>query len=135
MSNAMTPDQWLADFETKTAELQRNAAAFRRGIEAAGTTATTEDEAVTVTVAPNGALLDLKIAGDTELATKILALTRSAREQSAAKVLGEFRQVVGSHANDLDADVSVPGPPPPPQQPHRDDEDFSEKTVYRRESW
>ena len=26
----MTPDEWLADFEAKTAELQRNAAAFRR---------------------------------------------------------------------------------------------------------
>ncbi|MFD9699375.1 YbaB/EbfC family nucleoid-associated protein [Lentzea sp. NPDC059081] len=131
----MTPDQWLADFETKTAELQRNAAAFRRNLEAAGTTVTTEDEAVTVTVAPNGALLDLKIAGDTELATKILALTRSACEQSAANVVDGFRQVVGSHANDLDTDVSVPGAPLPQQKPHRDDEDFSEKTVYRKESW
>lgn len=133
----MTPDQWLADFEAKTAELQRNAAAFRRNLESAGTTVTTDDKSVTVTVASNGALLDLKIEGDTELATKIMALTRTAREQAATNVLDEFRHVAGSHANELDADVSVPGPPEqkPAAKPQREDDDFSEKTVYRRESW
>jgi len=132
MSNAMTPDQWLADFEAKTAELQRNAAAFRRNLESAGTTVTAEDKSITVTVAPNGALLDLKIEGNAELAGKILALARSAREGAATNVLDQFRQVVGSHANELDTDVSVPAPEPKAAQP---EEDFSEKTVYRRESW
>lgn len=133
----MTPDEWLADFEAKTAELQRNAATFRRNLESAGTTVTTEDKSVTATVAPNGALLDLKIEGDTELATKILALVRSAREQAAANVLGEFRQVVGSHANELDTDVSVPALPEqkPVGKPRPEAEDFSEKSVYRKESW
>lgn len=132
----MTPDEWLADFEAKTAELQRNAAAFRRNLESAGTTATTEDKSVTVTVAPNGALLNLKIEGNTELATKILALTKSAREQAATNVLDEFRQVTGSHANELDTDVSVPGPAPEQQQKAKpEDEDFAEKAVYRKESW
>ncbi|WP_157985323.1 YbaB/EbfC family nucleoid-associated protein [Lentzea terrae] len=133
----MTPDQWLADFEAKTAELQRNAAAFRRNLESAGTTMTTEDKSVTVTVAPNGALLDLKIEGNAELAGKILALTRSAREGAATNVVGEFRQVVGGHAGELDTDVSVLAPPAPEQQqkPAQPEEDFSEKTVYRKESW
>lgn len=133
----MTPDEWLADFEAKTAELQRNAATFRRNLESAGTTVTTEDKAVTATVASNGALLDLKIEGNTELAGKILALVRSAREQAAANVLGEFRQVVGSHADELDTDVSVPALPDQKQQPaaKSEDDDFSEKTVYRKESW
>jgi hypothetical protein len=138
MSSSMTPDQWLADFEAKTAELQRNAAAFRRNLESAGTTATTEDKSVIVTVAPNGALLDLKIEGNAELAGKILALTRSAREGAATNVLGEFRQVVGGHAGELDTDVSVPAPPVPEQQqkkPAQPEEDYSEKTVYRKESW
>jgi hypothetical protein len=137
MSTMMTPDEWLADFETKTAELQRNAAAFRRNLESSGTAVTTEDKSVTVTVAPNGALLDLKIEGNTELATKILALTRSAREQAATNVLDEFRQVTGSHVNELDTDVSVPTPPAPEQQKKaaQPEEDFSEKTVYRKESW
>ncbi|MGW4207103.1 YbaB/EbfC family nucleoid-associated protein [Lentzea sp. NPDC004789] len=131
----MTPDEWLADFEAKTAELQRNAAAFRRNLESAGTTVTTEDKAITVTVAPNGALLDLKIEGNAELAGKILALTRSAREGAATNVLGEFRQVVGGHANELDTDVSVPAPPAPEPKAAQPEEDFSEKTVYRKESW
>ncbi|MFC3892238.1 YbaB/EbfC family nucleoid-associated protein [Lentzea rhizosphaerae] len=138
MSTKMTPDEWLADFEAKTAELQRNAAAFRRNLESAGTTVTTEDKSVTVTVAPNGALLDLKIEGHTDLATKVLAITRTAREQAATNVLDEFRQVAGNHANELDTDVSVPAPPAPEtqqQKPVQPDEDFSEKTVYRKESW
>lgn len=134
----MTPDEWLADFEAKTAELQRNAAAFRRNLETAGTTVTTEDKAVTVTVASNGALLDLKIEGNAELAGKILALTRTAREQAATNVLDEFRQVTGSHANELDTDVSIPAPPAheqPKKAAQPEHEDFSEKTVYRKESW
>ncbi|HEX8867794.1 MAG TPA: YbaB/EbfC family nucleoid-associated protein [Lentzea sp.] len=138
MSNAMTPDEWLADFEAKTAELQRNAAAFRRNLESAGTTVSTEDKSVTVTVAPNGALLDLKIEGDAELAGKILALTRSAREGAATNVLNDFRQVVGGHANELDTDVSVPASPTPETQQKRlarPEEDFEEKTVYNKESW
>ncbi|MDT7790190.1 MAG: hypothetical protein QOF58_8609 [Pseudonocardiales bacterium] len=136
MSNAMTPDQWLADFEAKTAELQRNAAAFRRNIESAGTTVTSEDKSVTVTVASNGALLDLKIEGNTELSAKIMELTRTAREQAASNVLGEFRQVVGSHVNELDTDVSVPAPPAPQQKKVEQlEEDLSETTVYRKESW
>ncbi|WP_196777585.1 YbaB/EbfC family nucleoid-associated protein [Lentzea aerocolonigenes] len=133
----MTPDEWLADFEAKTAELQRNAAKFRRNLESAGTTVTSEDKAVTVTVASNGALLDLKIEGNTELSAKIMELTRTAREQAASNVLGEFRQVVGSHANELDADVSVPAPPAPEQQKKavQPEEDFSETAVYRKDGW
>ncbi|MGI5504243.1 YbaB/EbfC family nucleoid-associated protein [Lentzea sp. CA-135723] len=133
----MTPDEWLADFEAKTAELQRNATAFRRNLESAGTTVTSEDKALTVTVAANGALLDLEIEGNAELAGKVLALVREAREQAATNVLGEFRQVVGSHATELDTDVQVPGPQPqlPQQKPQREDEDFAEKSVYRKESW
>ncbi|WP_086665448.1 hypothetical protein [Lentzea kentuckyensis] len=98
---------------------------------------TTEDKSITVTVASNGALLDLKIEGNTDLATKIVALRRIAREQAAANVLGEFRQVVGSHANELDTDISVPAPPVPeqPRKTEQSEEDFSEKTVYRKESW
>ncbi|MET9633174.1 YbaB/EbfC family nucleoid-associated protein [Lentzea sp. NPDC006480] len=132
----MTPDEWLADFEAKTAELQRNAAKFRRNLESAGTTVTSEDKSVTVTVASNGALLDLKIEGDTELSARIMELTRTAREQAASNVLGEFRQVVGSHVNELDTDVSVPAPPAPQQKKVEQlEEDLSETTVYRKESW
>lgn len=132
----MTPDEWLADFEAKTAELQRNAAAFRRNLEAAGQTVTSEDKALTVTVAPNGALLDLKIAQNPELAAKLMELVRQAREGAAANVLGEFRNAVGGQAGQLDTDVSVPafGTPEPrkPKPQLIEDDDFSDNSIYRR---
>ncbi|MEU0880404.1 hypothetical protein ABZ345_17515 [Lentzea sp. NPDC005914] len=132
----MTPDEWLTDFEAKTAELQRNAVAFRRNLEMAGQTVTSEDKTLTVTVAPNGALLDLKIAQNPELAAKLMELVRQAREGAAANVLGEFRNAVGGQAGQLDTDVSVPAvataePRKPMPRPVEDD-DFSDNSIYRR---
>lgn len=130
----MTPDEWLADFEAKTAELQRNAVAFRRNLEEAGQTVTSEDKALTVTVAPNGALLDLKIAQNPELAARLMELVRQAREGAAANVLGEFRNAVGGQAGQLDTDVSVPafGTPEPRKPRPVEDDDFSDNSIYRR---
>jgi len=132
----MTPDEWLADFEARTAELQRNAVAFRRNLETAGQTVTSEDKALTVTVAPSGALLDLKIAQNPELAARLMELVRQAREGAAANVLGEFRNAVGGQAGQLDTDVSVPafGTPEPrkPKPQLVEDDDFSDNSIYRR---
>jgi hypothetical protein len=132
----MTPDEWLADFEAKTAELQRNAVAFRRNLEEAGKTVTSEDKALTVTVAPNGALLDLKIAQKPELAARLMVLVRQAREGAAANVLGEFRNAVGGQAGQLDTDVSVPAVATPelrkPMPRPVEDDDFSDNSIYRR---
>ena len=132
----MTPDEWLTDFEAKTAELQRNAVAFRRNLEAAGQTVTSEDKTLTVTVAPNGALLDLKIAQNPDLAARLMALVRQAREGAAANVLGEFRNAVGGQAGQLDTDVSVPAfSTPEPRKLKQqlvEDEDFSDNSIYRR---
>jgi hypothetical protein len=90
----MTPDEWLADFEAKTAELQRNAAAFRRNLEMAGQTVTSEDKTLTVTVAPNGALLDLKIAQNPELACSASSGTRSADRQDSSTPMCRCRHSV-----------------------------------------
>lgn len=132
----MTPDEWLADFEAKTAELQRNAAAFRRNLEMTGQTATSEDKMLTVTVAPNGALLDLRIEQNPELAARLMVLVRQAREGAAANVLGEFRNALGGQAGQLDTDVSVPAlgaPEPRTPKPHPlEDDDFSDNSIYRR---
>lgn len=127
----MTPDEWLADFEAKTAELQRNAAAFRRNLEMAGQTVTSEDKALTVTVAPNGALLDLKIAQNPELAARLMALVRQTREGAATNVLSEFRNAVGGQAGQLDTDVSVPafGAPEPRKPKPVEDDDFSDNSI------
>lgn len=129
----MTPDEWLADFEAKTAELQRNAVAFRRNLEMAGQTVTSEDKTLTVTVAPNSALLDLKIAHNPVLAAKLMELVRQAREGAAANVLGEFRNAVGGQAGQLDTDVSVPAfRTPGPRKPKLvEDDDFSDNSIYR----
>ena len=129
----MTPDEWLADFEAKTAELQRNAVAFRRNLEMAGQTVTSEDKALTVTVAPNGALLDLKIAQNPDLAARLMELVRQAREGAAATVLGEFRNAVGGQTGQLDADVSVPafGMPESRKPKPVEDDDFSDNSIYR----
>lgn len=129
----MTPDEWLTDFEAKTAELQRNAAAFRRNPEMTGQTVTSEDKALTVTVAPNGALLDLKIAQNPELAAKLMELVRQAREGAAANVLGRFRNAVGGQTGQLDTDVSVPafGTPEPRMSKPVEDADFSANSIYR----
>ena len=132
----MTPDEWLADFEAKTAELQRNAVAFRRNLELAGQTVTSEDKTLTVTVASNGALLDLKIAQNADLAAKLMELVRQARKGAVANMLSEFRNAVGGQAGQLDTDVSVsafgiPEPRKPTPRPTEDD-DFSDNSIYRR---
>lgn len=114
----MTPDEWLKDFESKVAGMQREAASFRRNLESAGETATSEDGKLTVSVAPNGALLGLTIddaavsGKGAEFAAKILALVRTAREGAATHVVEAFRPLVGGAANELDTDVAVPDPGP-----------------------
>ena len=136
----MTPDEWLADFEAKTAELQRDAAAFRRNLEAAGTSASSEDGALTVTVAPNGALLDLKISDSVPtakggaLAAQLMALVRDAREGAATHVVEAFQPLAGRYADRLDADVSIPERAAPTAEARKtvdDGEDFSSRSVYR----
>lgn len=136
----MTPDEWLADFEAKTAELQRNAAAFRRNLETAGTSVSSEDGTMTVTVASNGALLDLKIsdsappAKGSELAAEVMALVRKAREGAATQVVEAFGPLAGRYADKLDTDVSVPEAPTPTTKARKvvnDDEDFDSRSVYR----
>lgn len=110
----MTPDEWLKDFESKVSGMQREAASFRRNLESAGETVTSADGKLTVSVAPNGALLDLTIddaavsGKGAELAAKILALVRTAREGAATHVVDSFRPLVGGAADELDTDVSVP---------------------------
>jgi hypothetical protein len=127
----MTPDEWLADFEAKTAELQRNAVAFRRNMEMARQTVTSEDKTLTVTVTPNGALFDLTIAQNPELAARLMDLVRQAREGAATNVLSEFRNSVGGQAGQLDTDVSVPafGAPEPRKPKPVEDDDFSDNSI------
>lgn len=140
----MTPDEWLADFQSKVANMQREAASFRRNLESAGERVTSEDGKFSVSVAPNGALLGLRIDDSAvtgtgaELAGRIMELVRAAREGSAQHVVDSFRPVVGNAADELDMDVSVPAEPdeatPGQASVHREqdwnDEDFSADSIF-----
>lgn len=136
-----TPDEWLADFEAKVADLQQKATEFKTNVEAAG--ATERSESVTVTVAASGALLDLKLEDAAlrksadELATEILTLTRQARQNAAVGVAQAFQPLGG------DAGVVQRIPVPDPAEPHapapkrpatRDDDDFGDEPVVLRDT-
>lgn len=133
----MTPDEWLADFEAKVADMQRKATAFRRTIEQAGETVSSEDGKLTVTVAPNGALLDLKIddtavsGSGAALAASIITLVRTAREGAATHVADSFRPLVGSHVEDLDTAATVAEPAASATAAAADeDDDFDDKSIF-----
>ncbi|SDH94676.1 YbaB/EbfC DNA-binding family protein [Actinokineospora alba] len=136
-----TPDEWLADFERKVADLQQKATEFKTNVEAAG--ATERSESVTVTVAASGALLDLKLEDSalrksaSELASEILTLTRQARQSAAVGVAQAF-QPLGGDAGVVQR-IPVPEPveadsPAPKGSVARDDDDFGDETVVLRDA-
>jgi DNA-binding protein YbaB len=135
LSGVQTPDEWLADFERKVADLQQKATEFKRDLESAGTTETSQDRAITVTVAPNGALLDLRLDDKAtqkpaaELAAEIMAVARNARQRAASTVAEAFVPLGG----DRDTVQRIPGveapeAEPEPQRP--DDHDFSDSRIF-----
>lgn len=133
-----TPDEWLADFERKVADLQQKATEFKRDIETAGSTETSQDRSITVTVAPNGALLDLRLEDAatskpaTELAQEILATARKARQAAANAVAEAFVPIGG----DRETVQRIPGveedtgpePTRPAAAPETDD--YSENRIF-----
>ncbi|SER37943.1 YbaB/EbfC family nucleoid-associated protein [Actinokineospora terrae] len=140
-----TPDEWLADFEAKVADLQQKATDFKQAVESSATTKTSADGTIAVTVAPNGALTNLTLTdvalGTTgkALAGQIMALVVSARQSAADSVAGAFVPLGG--AADIVQHIEPPAEagaePAPRKRPVADDEDFSESTpVYKdNDSW
>ncbi len=134
-----TPDEWLADFEKKVADLQQKATEFKTDIEASGATAVSGDEAVTVTVAANGSLTDLRLTDAAmrksagELATEILAMTRQARQTAASRVaeafvpLGGDRDVLQRIAESVSDDQAPAAPAR--KRSEVDDEDYDNAPV------
>ena len=143
----MDPQQWLDDFEAKLADLQRKSADLQENFEASRATASSPDGAVTITVGPNGGLLDLQLGhratelGPARLTALIMQTAQAAQKQAAQKVMAAFEPLgEGSEAmrmvsdsipsdevEDDDADYAgpeyaepepAPAPPPPaPSQP------------------
>ncbi|CRK55695.1 hypothetical protein [Alloactinosynnema sp. L-07] len=137
-----TPDEWLADFEAKVADLQQKATAFKTSVETSGATEASADGSVTVSVAASGALLDLRLEdtalnkSGAELAAEILGLTRKARQGAAGKVAQAFVPLGGDSA--IVQHIPEPEPEtaatPAPPAPAADDEDFADRTVVVRDA-
>lgn len=97
----VTPEEWLANFEAKVAEVRQKTAEFKQNLEASGVTETSADGALRVTVAPNGALTGLSIDDAAmrnsggELAGQIMRLAHRARRAAAVNVAAAFGPLAG----------------------------------------
>jgi DNA-binding protein YbaB len=91
-----TPEEWLATFNTKIAEVKAKTEAFQRDLDQAGATETSKDGTLSVTVAPNGSISNLRIddtavrGSGAELANKIMQLARKAQRAAAVNVAEAF---------------------------------------------
>lgn len=92
----MDPQQWLDNFEAKLADLQRKSADLQENFENSQATASSPDGAVTITVGPNGGLLNIQLGhratelGSARLTALIMQTARVAQKQAAQKVMAAF---------------------------------------------
>jgi DNA-binding protein YbaB len=135
----LDPQQWLDNFEAKLADLQRKSADLQENVENSQATASSPDGAVTITVGPNGGLLDLRLGhratelGAARLTALIMQTAKVAQKQAAQKVLAAFeplgegteamRMVADAIPDDTEPEDDVrayvePDPEPEPQPVH-----------------
>ncbi|SEF25006.1 YbaB/EbfC DNA-binding family protein [Amycolatopsis pretoriensis] len=127
--------------ERQVRDMQGKAAALSEALSAAGATVRSRDGAVTVTLAPNGALTNLELGhracelGPARLTAAIMGTVREAQRQTARSVADSFATINGdSESTDMvrsflppdpppDGDFAAPEspvePPPPPAAPPR----------------
>lgn len=92
----MDPQQWLDNFEAKLADLQRKSADLQENFENSQATASSPDGAVTITVGPNGGLLNIQLGhratelGPARLTALIMQTAKVAQKQAAQKVMAAF---------------------------------------------
>ena len=92
----MDPQQWLDNFEAKLADLQRKSADLQENFENSQATATSPDGAVTITVGPNGGLLNIQLGhratelGSSRLTALIMQTAKVAQKQAAQQVMAAF---------------------------------------------
>ncbi|WP_309112499.1 YbaB/EbfC family nucleoid-associated protein [Saccharothrix sp.] len=137
----MDPRAWLDDYESRIADLQRKSVDLQENFAAANGRATSQDGQVTVTVGPNGALMNLELGhracdlGPARLTALILETARSAQKVAAAKVVEAFEPLgadteamrfvldsIAAHEEPEDVDEFDPEPEPEPEPqrvPHR----------------
>ncbi|GAB2981123.1 YbaB/EbfC family nucleoid-associated protein [Saccharothrix stipae] len=92
----MDPQQWLDNFEAKLADLQRKSADLQENFENSQATASSPDGAVTITVGPNGGLLNIQLGhratelGSARLTALIMQTAKIAQKQAAQQVMAAF---------------------------------------------
>ncbi|GLZ30979.1 hypothetical protein Lesp02_31680 [Lentzea sp. NBRC 105346] len=134
----MDPYQWVNEFESRLADLKKKSEDLQENFESASATVTSKDNAVTVTVGPNGGLQNLQLGhravelGAPRLTALILETARQAQRKAAGKVLevfqplGEGTETMQMVMDSIPADpeteeedtfeVEEAAPPPPPVQ-------------------
>jgi DNA-binding protein YbaB len=101
MDDAMDAERRLADYRHRVDEIERRAIRAQQRLVAAAETATSSDGAVTLTVNPTGALLELTIGPRAEelsrvqLAAAILATARRAQAAAAQQAAEVMRPLLG----------------------------------------
>ncbi|MEV7097833.1 YbaB/EbfC family nucleoid-associated protein [Amycolatopsis sp. NPDC051045] len=105
--------------ERQVREMQAKAAALNEALSSAGATVRTRDGAVTVTLAPNGALTNLELGhracelGPARLTAAIMGAVRDAQRQTARAVADSFATINGdSESTDMVRSFLPPDPPP-----------------------
>lgn len=134
------PNEWLADFEARAAAAKEKAEKFQESLGSAGASASSKDGLVTVTVAPNGSLADLRISdaalsgsglrgSGAGLAAEILRTAREAQRRAAGNVLTAFTALGGA---DSEATKMLTGfvPPPEPPDPGSTDPQLTEEVRF-----
>lgn len=92
----MNPQQWLDEYEARLADLKQKSEDLQENLTASNATVSSKDGAVTITIGPNGGLLNLKLGhravelGAARLTTLIMETARIAQRQVSEKVLAVF---------------------------------------------
>ena len=145
MTAIPTPEEWLAKFNATIEDVKAKTETLRHDLEAAGVTESAPDGSVSVTVAPNGSLTNLRIdesawrGSGAELSNKIMQLVRKAQRVAAVNVAEAFAplgadseamHMITGYLPEPEEDdeepeqpgyafeaEAVPPPPPPPPPP------------------
>lgn len=132
----MNPERMIADLEARAQDLARRSQDMREQIRNAAATVSSNDGAVTATVAPNGALQHIGFSpraaelSHVQLGQVVMDVVRRAQAQAARQVAAVVEpQFGGTEAMDfLTSFIPQEETPPPPVEP----EDGS---VLRQAAW
>ncbi|MDX8030958.1 YbaB/EbfC family nucleoid-associated protein [Lentzea sp. BCCO 10_0856] len=122
----MNPEQMIADLESRAQQLQQRSQQMQEQIQNASSTVTSPNEAVTVRVAPNGALQHIEFSPTAmrlthvQLSQLVMQTVQKAQIQSAEQVASIVEpEFGGTEAMDfLRSFIPQPDeeePPPPPE--------------------